>query len=270
MELAKRVLAHAMRRELSKLDAMYQRHMGEECYLFGDGVSLKWMDLTRFKDRISILGNMMLYHTEAQELRALYCAIVEPFYFWPVFPYGGWRNFRYMRNHGYQEYLKSMAEHTGMTFFVNLSNYPVVRHLNSVFVTRWHVPVGPECNAFQERRDAHNGTLNFQIALAAYMGFKRAFLVGHDYTHSPARSLHFYEKGEGVITGEMNHAVDFLGFAKRDIDLITVTLDGRSSTLPSITYAELTGSQPTFRENVELVSMAKLESLAKWPLYQIF
>ena len=35
--------------------------------------------------------------------------------------------------------------------------------------------------------------------LAIYMGFTHIYLVGCDYTHVPARNLHWYEKGQGVI-----------------------------------------------------------------------
>jgi len=69
-----------MHHQMSKLDELYQRHAGQECYIFGDGVSLKWMDLHQFSDRPSILGNMMIYHKEANALRIPYCTITEPWW----------------------------------------------------------------------------------------------------------------------------------------------------------------------------------------------
>jgi len=103
-----------------------------------------------------------------------------------------------------------------------------------------------------------------------FLGFKKAYLVGHDYTHYPPRHLHFFEKGEGLIGEHKAFVADFLDYAKQHIDLVTVTLDGGSNTIDSITYEKLTGAKPVFRENVTIVDRAKLESLAKWGGYQIF
>ena len=63
---------------------------------------------------------------------------------------------------------------------------------------------------------------------------------------------------------------EFLDYAKQQIDLVTVTLDGGSKTMNHITYKELTGREPNFRENIELVDRVKLENLAKWQGYSIF
>ncbi len=33
--------------KLKKINSLYMAHKDEECYLFGDGVSIKWMDLNK-------------------------------------------------------------------------------------------------------------------------------------------------------------------------------------------------------------------------------
>ena len=45
---------------------------------------------------------------------------------------------------------------------------------------------------------------------------------------------------------------NFLSYAKRNIDLVMVTLNRGSETMQSITYKELTGKEPSFRENTEI------------------
>ncbi|HOI43373.1 MAG TPA: hypothetical protein PK523_10550 [Elusimicrobiales bacterium] len=270
MDLIKKILTGAMAGQLSKLDDLHLRHTGEECYLFGSGISLKWMDLSNFADRPSILGNFAVYHKEAAALNAPYCAIIEPCFFWPFFPYSGAGKFRLIRHHIYEEFRETIAAAPRTTFFVNFSNYPVARFCNAIYVSRFYAPPFPDRNPFRDRPDSHDGTLKFQISLAIYLGFKKAYLVGHDYTHSPARTLHFYEKGRGQLAGDMDFSPDFLSYARKQIELVTVTLEGGSRTLDSVTYERLTGKAPVFRENLEIVERRKLENLATWKDYSIF
>lgn len=256
-----------MHGQLSKLDGLYQRHAGQECYIFGDGVSLKWMDLRQFADRPSIVGSFVIYHKEISALNSPYCALVEPFWFWPVCPYrmeDGKR--RIVRHILPIEYRKFIIQNPRKTFFINFSNYPVARFSNAIFVSRFYKPPFEEKNPFRDREDSHRGSFTFQISLAIYLGFKKAYLVGQDYTHSPSKGGHFYEKGVGAIDDRNKYFCrEFINYAKRNIDLVTVTLDGGSETMDSMTYRDLTGMEPNFRENTEIVDRVKLENIATSP-----
>lgn len=270
MKLVKKIVTHIANSHLSKLDRLYQKHEGQECYIFGDGVSLKWMDLKQFADRPSILGGMLIYHKEANVLNIPYSAIIEPFFFYPIFPYRSNGGFELLRHTFYKEYKKSIIQNPETIFFVNLSNYPVASFPNTLFVSRWYKSSFRDKNPFRDRDDSHQGTLRFQLSLAIYLGFKKAYLVGHDYTHFPSRSLHFYEKGEGLLDGGKDFCRDFIKYANQYIDLVTVTLDSNSETMKSITYKDLTGKNPSYRENIDIVDRVKLESLATWHGYSIF
>jgi hypothetical protein len=262
-----------MRGELSKLDALYQRHAGQECYIFGNGISLKWMDLHQFSGRPSILGNLLIFHKEASALEISYCALIESFWFWPIYPYkmdGKRLAFKNPVNAIRKEFCRSIIQNPETLFFINFSNYPVARFANALYVSRHYAPPFESKNPFRDREDSHGGTLAFQLSLAIYLGFKKAYLVGHDYTHSPARALHFYEKGMGVVEGEKDYSRDLINYAAQHIDLVTVTLDGGSKTMKSITYQDLTGKEPHYRENTDIMDMDKLNSLATWKGYRIF
>lgn len=259
-----------MHGQLSRLDKLYQQHAGEECYIFGDGVSLKWMDLLQFVDRPSILGNMSIFHKEAKALNAPYCTIIEPSFFWPFSVYHAADGQHLVRNFTHKEYRKSIKLNPRTSFLINFSNYPFARFSNALYVSRFYKPPFKDKNPFVERIDAHDGTIKFQLSLAIYLGFKKAYLVGHDYTHSPSRSLHFYEKGEGILTGGKDFIREFLDYVKQHMDLVTVTLDGKSDTMPSVTYRDFTGRVPRYRENTEIVDLEKLQNLATWGGYSIF
>lgn len=259
-----------MHNKLSKLDAFYQRHTGEECYIFGDGVSLKWMSLDQFSDKLSIIGSMLIYHKEFKQLKTSYGVIMEPFFFYPLFPYQCDGRFQLLRHYCHKEYKKSIAENPEITFFANFSNYPVCRFPNVIYICRYYKPSFKTNNPFRDSEDSHGGTLKFQISLAIFLGFKKAYLVGHDYTHFPSKSCHFYEKGKGILDGNKNFCREFINYAKQYIDLTTVTLDSGSETMSSITYKELTGKDSCFRENTDIVDQVKLKSLATWHGYSIF
>lgn len=273
----KQLLTRALRRELSRLDGLYQRHAGEECYIFGNGISLKWMDLDAFGDRPVIAATHFIYHKQIHALDVRYCTMTEPFWFWPIFVSGllggmafpkGFPRHRFLRHRAHKEYRRSILQNPQTLFFLNFSNYPVARFANALYVSRWYQPPFEAKNPFRERIDAHRGSLAFQLSLAIFLGFKKAYLVGNDYTHFPSRSHHFFETGKGILDGTRGFSRDFIDYAKQHIDLVTVTLDGTSETMDYITYKDLTRREPRFRENTEIVDRVKLESLASYPNYQ--
>lgn len=233
--------------------------------MFGNGISLKWMDLREFADRPSIAVGELTYHKEAPALQLLYCAMTEPFIFYPLFYYQGHGPFGLCRNRLHEEMLESINRNPQTLFLVNLSNCPVLRFSNVLFVSRWYRPPFEKNNPFRDREDSHRGTLAFQLSLAMFLGFRKVYLVGHDYTHFPARVMHFYEKGHGALNGYMESNKEIIDYAKQNIDLVTVTVDAGSRLMKHITYKDLTGKEARFRENTEIVERGKLENLASSP-----
>jgi hypothetical protein len=167
-------------------------------------------------------------------------------------------------------YREVMRRNPDKQFFINLSNYPVVRLPNVSFVFR-DIPDDRLPPDFISRRiNVFHGSIRNSIFMAIYLGFEKAYMVGYDYTHLPARSSHWYEKGEGIYYPHPGYQEDFFEIAKEFIDLTTITLDGTSLFLDSKTYQEFTGKTPVFRENTEIVPPHYLQALSTWPGYNIF
>ena len=101
------------------------------------------------------------------------------------------------------------------------------------------------------------------------MGFDHVFLVGHDYTHSPSHSLHWYEKGEGIFYSQKGYNNEFFEIAKEFIDITTITLDGTSDFLDAISYKKHTGQNPIYRDHTDLADENCLKILSTWPGYNI-
>ncbi len=115
-----------------------------------------------------------------------------------------------------------------------------------------------------------NGSLRTSIALALYMGFKKITLVGCDYTHFRPKALHWYEKGKGIDINTKDYNMDYFSKISHYAHIETVTVERLGSTLPSITYKELTGKDIYYRENYELTGIEILKVLATFSGYNIF
>ena len=254
---------------LSKIHRYKDAHKGESCYLIGDGISIKWFDLAAFSDKTAIPCAFIPFHNDFNKLSVQYLSIAEPWWFYP------WERDPattgvYKKNPRQLAYRDVIKKHPEKTFFLNLSNYPVLNNKNIIYYFRDFNDKTLSENFITYRINGFHGSLRSSISLAIYMGFDHIYLVGYDYTHIPSRTLHWYEKGEGLFIDHENYNKDFFEIAKEFIDITTITLDGTSSFINSVTYKEHTGRDPIYRENTNLVNGEHLKVLSTWSGYNIF
>jgi hypothetical protein len=141
---------------------------------------------------------------------------------------------------------------------------------NSYFVFDKFPKNDQDSNFITSTKEGYTGSFNALITIAVYLGFKNAILVGMDYTHSNSMSHHWYESGAGIRTFHPAYNKKFIDHVSQRINLITVTLQGKSEVMNSITYKELTGDTPVFRENTDLASNDFLSAFSSFPGYSIF
>lgn len=256
--------------ELSKIHKYRNAHKGESCYIFGDGVSLKWFELQAFSNKLSILaGSLIPFHKSFGSLNTKYIAFPEPFWFYPEF----WtRNITrgVSMPHIQKAYRNVIYNNPDKQFFLNLSNFPVIRAKNINYMFRDIVDDHLPDDFIFRRINSFTGSLRTSIAIAIYMGFDHVYLAGCDYTHIPSRCLHWYEKGEGVFISHTSYNKDYFEIAREFIKITTITLDGTSEFIEAVTYKEHTGRDPVFKENTELAEDQYLRVLATWPGYTIY
>lgn len=265
----KALLVPAVRPILSGIHRLKDAHKGDSCYLFGNGISLKWFDLSAFGGKISIGCSYIPFHRDFRMLDARYMLLAEPWWFYPL-EYTTGENPRYIRNRIQSVYRDVIRLNQETDFFVNISNYPVLHEKNITYVFRDIYDDRLPIDFITRKINCFEGSLRMSILLAVYMGFSHCFLVGYDYTHVPSRSLHFYEKGTGVFCPIERYNQVFFQLAKQYIDITTITLDGSSEYLDAVTYRDYTGKAPVYRENTELVDEKYLNVLSTWPGYTIF
>jgi hypothetical protein len=267
---AKNILASSCSPLLSKIHQLKDSHKGEKCYLFGDGVSIKWFDLSAFSDALSIPCSYMPFHKDFSKLNVDHFLLIEP---WLFYPYH-WTTSppkRLLRNNLQKLYKKNVLDvYSDKNFIFNLSNYPVVHGRNVFFTFQELKDSRLPDNFITKRIDCFADSLRASILLAIYLGFDRCHLVGFDYTHLPSRSRHWYEKGTGVISNLSNYSKEFFEIAKEFIDITTITLDGKSEHINAVTYADFSGMEPEFRENTEIADSMYLDEFSQWPGFKIY
>ena len=248
-----------------KLKKLNNLHLGEECYIFGDGLSLKYYDLSLFNDKPSICSNNFIFHKDFEKLDVKYYSIYEPYWFLPFFV-SGFKGIKFLRNLIQKKHLKKFKAFPDVTFFSDITNSLRLKGNNIIYLgdsfSKNYIPYKNKINILE-------GSLRVEISLAIFLGFKKAYLIGHDYTHKNSLTSHFYERGKGIKNNHKYWNKDFFEIVKEYIDLITVTREGESNTLRSTTYKKLTGNIPIFKENTEIIDKEDLKSLSSWPGYKI-
>jgi hypothetical protein len=259
-------IAHPM---LAKIHKLRDAHRGESCYLMGDGISVKWFDLGAFSDKTAIPCAFIPFHRDFHKLNVHYISLQEPWWFYPWERTTG-ASRRVISNPRQRAYRSVIVDNPDKTFLINLSNWPVLGRENIIYTFDDFYDDRLSTNFITKRINSFHGSLRFSIALAIYMGFHKVYLVGYDYTHVPSRSLHWYEKGQGIVMPMGDYNEKFFSIAREFVDITTVTLDGGARFINSISYESLTGKPPLYRENFELMDQRHLQILATWPGYSIY
>ena len=107
------------------------------------------------------------------------------------------------------------------------------------------------------------GSLAGMIGVALYLGYTDITLVGCDYTFTPKMQGHFYERGPEKRREGAAFLGEILNLIKDKVSIRTITPNEkfRGDVLPSMTYKELTGNDPVYKDSSKIVSEANLKQL---------
>ena len=187
-------------RSKKRLEKLKGSEKGKSCYIFGDGVSLKYFDLNFFNDKDIIAANYFIIHDLFPSLNVKYYTLYEPFYFYPII-----RNYgNILFNKMFLTIKNLMKTNESIVFFSSITNISLVGIKNLIFLSENSFK-SKELKDLTTRFNCFEGALRLQLLIAIYLGYDHVTLVGHDYTHSPSMTGHFYEYGKGEYS---NH--DFM------------------------------------------------------------
>jgi len=253
MSFLEKISTNLFSKVLKKNNTFSNLHKDETCYIIGNGGSLKYMDLGSFNDHISIGINHLCLHKDLNKLDLRYYALVESFFLYPYCknPYIK----KYQENVLGQLFRKSFPQDKGIQLFVSLTNLFGFKINNTNYLYHFsHRNPSLEFKDLSGPFSFMAGGLHAAIGLAINMGFKKAILVGCDYTFSPVCSGHFYAFGPPRRSDkDYNMYEDLFKVTTDIIDIEVITDHGKSDSLPFQTYEEFTGKRLKYSENNEIV-----------------
>lgn len=238
------------------------KHKGEECYLFGNGASIKYFDLSKFSDKISFGCNALNVHKQLSELNLKYYVSTHPFLYSKYWR-GVQSGFHVEKNPFYNHVHKHSNNNCEM--FVHASNYPFTKKYDKfhyVHNFKKH-KVSLDTLNFSSSSSFAQGGLVTMIGLAMYMGFKKIYLVGCDYWFTPRGQGHFYSLMNHQDGGNDFIYEDLMKIISDEVEIVVVTRNGSKSVVNYIEYSELTGVDEKKQSVVDIVSEEDLAFLEK-------
>jgi len=268
-----KTLGYALSKILQKNKSFYNLHKNESCYLFGNGKSLQFYDLKLFNDKPSIGCNALFSHKDIHNLDLKYYYMGHPLFF-----YAFWKNpysQSYEKNKVGIFYRDKIKNNSHIKYFMPLNNYLGIRGDNIHYVHHFNKAVNLSSTDYKmdEVFTMMSGSLAGMIGIALYMGFSNITLVGFDYTLYPSINGYFYDSQPVIPKPHPIYFRKILDFAKTKAFIQTITPNKHfvGHNLHSLTYKELTHTNPEFKENFDILSKKDMNNMNLMNMnYKIF
>lgn len=218
---------------LPKMKVLHNSESGA-CYIFGNGSSLKNVELAHFSDLPAIGCNLLCLHSDIRNLNLKYYTFLDP-----------------MKSMGKQNrvFLNRFKDFIGrnpnIAFFVSPYDLLRIRNQNVSYLAplsdNWPGNKNKDLALLLHRsNNPLSGSLRAQILLAIYLGFDKLILVGHDYTLYPTRSGHFYENDVEEFVDLSKWNKDFLNEIAKLVDIESLGIGSESDV---VRYKEIPESK---------------------------
>jgi len=184
MDIASRSIVQRNKKFLNK-------HKGEECYLFGNGVSLRSFDLYKFSDKISFGCSLLMLHKNISDLNIKYYVEHHPLVFSKYWR-GTKTGMHIEKNPLYDFFHANSAKYEMFVHAIDYFSTKQYSNFNYIHNFKKH-DLSLDTLDFSKSSSFVKGGLYSMIGLAIYMGFKKIYLVGCDYWFSPMMYTHFYD-----------------------------------------------------------------------------
>jgi hypothetical protein len=261
--MVRKLLNYISRGILSKNIKFKNKHKGEECYIFGNGSSIKYFELSKFSDKVSFGCNSLHLHKDILDLDMRYYLMMHPLVFSKY-----WRGVKsglHIERNPFYFNVHEFAKHRKCNIFTHASNY-----LNTKKYSRFNYihnydkhKLSIENIDFTSSSSFARGAMVTMIGMAMYMGFKKIYLVGCDYWFDPISRGHFYSDTVNVEEGSDFLYDDLMKIISKKLELIVVTRNGIKSPVDYIEYTDLTGADERKQSAIDIVSSEDLAMLEK-------
>lgn len=260
---------------LNRNNSLKNIYSGEDCYIFGNGSSIKKYDLKKFSKKYIFSCGWLFLHKDYQYLDILADFEMHPGIFFPF-----WKN-EYNKKFELNKINKIFKTRNRLTkpkhFFTSLINFPALLKYKNVHYL-YHF--GKKKFDFKyidpsDKFSLMENSLYAMVGVASFMGFKNIYLVGMDYLLNKPLVGHFYENFRKEI--DQSHELKlknksfFENFNKKINFKLMVSDESHNSFLQTIEYSEYFNSNYEENSNLDIILENDLNLLNKANLkYQIF
>jgi len=262
--MLRRILKELTKNVMKKNKEFHRLHLGEECYIIGNGDSIKYFDLGCFNDKISFGCNILRVHKDFNKLNLKYYVSVHPLLYSPI--WRGVQSGAHLEINPYYNFYKNL-NNTGYIHFVHASNYFFIKNKSKYrFVHNLNKkPLDIKYCDFTSSSSFVDGGLSTMIGLAIYMGFQKAYLVGCDYFYKPIVNGHFWDRNNARYDYSSTeiYGEKLISSISDAIDLTVITRKGFSSIQKSIQYENLFNTKENFKHADKIISKRNLKALDK-------
>ena len=241
--------------------AYKDKHKGETCFIFGNGGSLKYYDLSALPSNVAIACSFALVDRRLRRLNVKYNILSDSYCLYPVV-YNDYID-AVQRNPQRAIFRRLIARNPDVTFFTSITN-------SYAFATKprnlryWHhFGVRDFSSAdLAGNFSTCSGALDSMIGLARYMGFSKALLFGCDYLCVPKLEGHFYAYAPPRVGLEDEAYAQRILKCVGDMEVVAVCPKGIGSRyFASVNFEEQFGAPEVYQTNEEIIEPADLELL---------
>lgn len=257
------------------------------CYIFGDGASIKFFDLSSFSNYPSISLGYLPLHEHAGLLNLKYSMLCDGYVWRKFYNFYCWSNrlLGFLREGKLKIALKILNPRTLFYLFLKrnikkfclINNQLIKKLIYVINCTNYSLKDLKKINAYyyhdslelgQNDLDIYKSSLRFSIFFSYYLGFKTVYLVGCDYLDIEPRLGHWYENGPGDLFNGPND-LNFINDLRKFIDIRLITRN-RTSGSNYISYTKFFNKELHYKENYYLLKKEKLDELEHEGFYRIY
>tara|TARA_B110000027_G_C16053255_1_gene270959 strand:- start:99 stop:974 length:876 start_codon:yes stop_codon:yes gene_type:complete len=248
--LFKFLFKKSINKNSTKFKNLKNIHQGENCFIFGDGNSIKNYDLKNFSRNKSFIIKYLFIHKQFKLLNFKYSTSIEPFFFnffllsisrffrRKLFRKNIINNFlfRYLISKSYK---KLILENKKASFFVSFYNFSFLKNENIYNVAdNTNLILNNFFKLSKNQFDFNKNSTRLALSIASYMGFKKIYLIGFDYLENNKISGHWYESYSKRDLKKNTFDQLFIKKInqKNKSKLIIINKSGKNYLLPCISY----------------------------------
>lgn len=239
-------------------------HSGETCYIFANGGSLRFYDISALRADLTFCCSFSLIDSRMQSLLPDYNFITDSYLLYP-FVFNTYPFVRKLQKNEFGSILKGAALSADKTHtFCNVTNcYAIGNKKNVSFFHHYGERDGDSFD-LASKFSTSGSALEIMIGAARFMGVKKCYLFGCDYLYDRPMLGHFYSDYEPFYGEPMLEYRKRFQLLQNDIEITVVRpKETTCSDFKSTTYEDEFGISKQYVENADIVDGEVLDQMRK-------